>query len=92
MLATCYIQNPGCSISQNILLANAWESRIVDGFLEISDPSFHMLTKHMCIWLIHPNIEALRLPGTYAAKIDENQTPPCMFPSIILLLDHISKI
>ena len=46
---TCYTQIPGCSsVSQNILLANAWESRNVDGFLEIIGPSFHMLTKHMC--------------------------------------------
>ena len=31
---------------------------------------------------------SLRLPGTYAAKIDKIR-PPCMFPLIILLLDHI---
>ena len=34
-------------------------------------------------------LRTLRLPGTYAAKIDENQTPLCTFPLIILLLDHI---
>ena len=33
---TCYTQNPGCSsVSQNILLAYAWESRNVDGFLKL---------------------------------------------------------
>ena len=51
---TCYTQNPGCSsVSQNILLANAWESRNGDGFLEIIGPSFHMLTKHMCVSQFH---------------------------------------
>ncbi len=38
-------------------------------------------------------VSTLRLPGTHAAKINEKQTPPpCTFHSIVLLLDHLSKL
>ncbi len=65
---TCYTQNPSSSsVSQNILLANAWESRNIYGFLEINGPSFHMLTKHMCIKI------DTKIPILYMVKVVQGE-------------------
>ncbi len=51
--------------------------------------------QHDALFMIHSiygpidfNHSKLRLPGTYALKLD----PSCTFLSITLLLDHLSKI
>ncbi len=70
---TCYTQNPGCSsVSQNIPLANAWESQNVDGFLIIIGPFFHMLTNHMC------SINSLNCPSCQLVKYTNLHTQPIM--------------